>query len=206
MKRWFYILFTVLSFHVFAEPLTEGKDYVVVPSAAISSHSGKATVTEFFSYGCPACFNLENPLQAWVKQHEKTVDFTQIPVIYHPEWMMYAKAYYTAKALGILNNASPLLFKAIHEERKPLTEPTQMAAFFTQTLNVDPNVAESAFTHLTQVDVQINDGMALASKLSITTIPSFIVNGRYKTDLMLAKTPERLLIILNELSHKTEPT
>ena len=199
MKQWVYIVCVVWSLSVNAAALIEGKDYVVVaPASAVKQ--GKPSVTEFFNYGCPACAHLEGSLEPWVKAHQTTLDFKRVPVIFHPEWVMYAKAYYIADALGIAHKATPLLFKAIQKDNQPLIEPKEMAAFFAKNLGVEPDVADSAFTHLSRADVQMNDGMAQAAKWSVTAIPAFVVNGRYKTDLSLAKTPEHLFEILDGLS------
>lgn len=202
MKHWFFVITLLWSFQAISETFVAGKDYIELPATAVLSHQGDPTVTEFFSFGCPACYHLEKPLMDWVKSHQNSLHFTQIPVIFHAEWVTYAKAYYTAESLGILPTAAPKLFKAIHEDKNPLTEPSQMAAFFAQDLGVDPNVADTAFLHLTKVDMQVNDGMALAVKCGVTAIPAFVVNGRYKTDLSMAQSPQRLLMILAELSIK----
>jgi protein dithiol oxidoreductase (disulfide-forming) len=201
LKRFLTIILCGLACITHAETFTEGKDYVTLSSTNLIAKD-TPSVIEFFSYGCPACFHIENTISSWVKQNKDRIHFSRIPVVFHTEWEVYAKAYYTAEALELLPHASEMLFKAIQVDNKTLKTNEEMIKFFTEQLNVKTDIAKSAFEHSPTIELQIQKGMAKAARLGINQIPSFIVNAHYKTDMSMAKDPERLIAILNELIKK----
>lgn len=181
-----------------AETFVAGKDYVLLTQAP-SVVQEKVTVDEYFNYGCPACFNLQSKLEKWVSAHQAAIVFKQIPVVFHQGWEVYAKAYYAMNALNLPSTASDTLFEAIHQQKRQLINPKDMAAFFVEKFQVDQRLAESIFLNSTQMDLEVKNGMLFASENGIQYIPAFVVKGRYRTDLQLAKTPDRLIDILNFL-------
>jgi len=182
---------------VFADTFVAGKDYEVISSTDAAS-TGKMPVTEFFSFGCPWCFKLEPTLDAWVKKHQDKVTFSRMPVVFHPEWTYYAKAFYAAQLLGIGDKMNPLLFKAIQTDKKPLNSDQSMIDFFVAQ-GVDKATAESAFTHSTTIDMKIAEGSALMAAYHINAVPAIVINKRYKTDLQMAQGEERFFKILDYL-------
>lgn len=196
----FMLVFSCLTF-AYAETFTEGQDYRVVNSAP-ATKPVKPAIVEYFSYGCPACFGLEKTLQPWLHQHADTMTFSRVPVVFHEIWELYAKAYYLAKSLDILPEASKQLFQAIQVEHQPLDTTSRMTDFFVTRLHVDPHLVESAFDHAITLDLQIKEGVDESVRLEIVQVPGFVVNGRYKTDMGMAKNPARLLAILDALMKK----
>lgn len=195
------ILFIGLFHQAWAEEFIPGEDYIILKEqSAVSSE--KKQVVEFFSFGCPACFNLETKLDPWIKNHAKDVVFSRYPVIFHPDWEVYAKAYYIAQSLNILPTAFLSIFKAVQEQRQSLHTNDSMINFFIQTLHADKDLVSSAFLHATGIDMQIQKGVDESVAFGVTRIPSFVINNKYKTDLAMAKNPERLLAIMNELVKK----
>ncbi|KTD32599.1 thiol:disulfide interchange protein DsbA/DsbL [Legionella israelensis] len=193
----FFLIFPSLTF---AETFIAGKDYQV-----ISSHGGKRAqpeVVEFFSYGCPWCYRIEKPLNEWLKSEGKKVAFKRVPVVFNKEWENYAKAYYTAQALSMTDKLTPLLFKAIQEERH-LSTRQKMIDFFVKH-GVNPQVAQSAFEHSPSIDLHVKNATQLMAQYQINAVPAFVIDKRYKTDLQMAKSPERLFLILNYLLHKSD--
>ena len=183
-----------------AADFVEGKDYQVITQASEAVIKGP-TVTEFFSYGCPWCYKLETPLNEWTGKMGKTVHLERVPVVFKPNWDLYAKAYYTAKTLALVEKFNPLLFKAIQVERTPLESKQTMINFFV-TQGVDREIAKSAFENSPTIDMKVQTGMALMATYQISAVPAFVINNKYKTDLQLAGSPERLLEILTYLARK----
>lgn len=200
-KFFTFIAFYCASCLIQAANLVAGQDYIDL-SPSMSSKPNKPTVIEYFSYGCPACFNLEKTLTPWVQAHKTVIDFSRTPVIFHSEWEVYAKAYYTAQELALLPQANEKIFHAIQVARQPLQTNDEMIAFFIKEFKTNPGMTKSAFEHSTVIDLKVKEGMTQAAQLEINQIPAFIVNGRYKTDLGMAKDPKRLIAILDELIKK----
>lgn len=186
---------------LFADAFVAGQDYQI-----ISSRGGKITqpkLTEFFSYGCPWCYRIEKPLEQWLKTEGKKIAFKRVPVVFNKDWEIYAKAYYTAEALSMSDKLNPLLFKSIQEERKPLNTPQKMIDFFVKQ-GVNQHVAQSAFEHSPSIDLHVKNATRLMAEYQVNAVPAFVINERYKTDLQMAKSPERLLRILTYLVQKND--
>lgn len=195
-------LFIFLPVIALAEPYIEGKDYQLLSSPEITENKNKTPIiTEFFSYGCPWCFKIDTPLKEWVNKMGGTIQFERVPVVFKPDWELYAKAYYTAKILAFSDKLNPLLFKAIQEDKKPLNSKQLMVDFFV-TQGVDKEIAKSAFENSPAIDMRVSEGMALMMRYQINAIPAFVVNNKYKTDLQKAGSPERLFQILDYLVKK----
>lgn len=199
-------LFLIFSSIHAAPAFTAGKDYqdIIKNPAIPASPEGKVRVTEFFSYGCPWCFRLEPSVESWEKSKPKDVVFERIPVVFEPGWNYYAKAYYTAQALGISQKMSPLLFNAIQKQRKNLKSDKAMIAFFTAQ-GVKPDVAKSAFESSPSLDAKVKQGVQLMQAYQVYLVPSIVVDGVYKTDLKMAQGDgKRMMDIVEFLVNKVK--
>lgn len=188
---------------LFAAAFSEGKDYQLVSGVQLSTtkNNKMPVVTEFFSYGCPWCYRIEAPFKEWT-QANSGVAVNRVPVVFKPEWELYAKAYYTAKTLAMVDKLNPLLFKTIQDEKKLLDSKQAMIDFFVAQ-GVDREIAQSAFERSPTIDMQVKNGMALMAQYHINAVPAFVINNKYKTDLQMAGSPERLFEIMNFLSRKS---
>lgn len=199
LKKLFWIVVLYPSL-VLAAPFVEGKDYLVV-APATNPNNKAAVVTEFFSYGCPWCYKMEKPFNTWSNGLGKAASVERVPVVFKPNWELYAKAYYTAKTLSLSDKLSPILFKAILEGKQNLNSKQAMIDFFVAH-GVDKEIAKSAFESSPTIDMRVNNGMALMAHYQINAIPAFVINNKYKTDLQMAGNPDRLFEIMNFLISK----
>ncbi len=185
------------------ESFKEGKDYQVIPRNANIPHfsNNEVTVTEFFSYGCPWCYELEPQLEKWLLKKQPQVTFNRIPVVFEKNWDLYAKAYYIAQALGIEKQITPKIFYAIQERNKTLGTETAMEDFFINE-GVKRKIAEDAFASSPTLDTEIKQGLQLMQAYQIYVIPSIVVDGHYRTDLQMATSEKRMIAITQFLVEK----
>lgn len=189
MKRVFIVLLSLLPLTLYADTFVEGKDYQRIVKTHLVPKADGQTVTEFFSYGCPWCYKLEAPLEAWRKTLPNTVTFSRVPVVFEPGWDMYAKAYYTAKTLNLSNKVTPALFEAIQEKHQSLKTAPKMIAFFVAQ-GVKAPVAKSAFTSSPAIEAQVKQGMQLMQAFAVNAVPTLIINNTYRVDLPMAQGDE----------------
>ena len=202
LKKLLCILLLVPSLAMAAD-FIEGKDYQLIANPqTIDSKTKSPTVIEFFSYGCPWCYKLESPLNDWSTKLGSNLQLERVPVVFKPEWELYAKAYYAAKMLALSDKINPLLFKAIQVDKKPLNNKQSMVDFFVAQ-GVDKEIAKSAFEHSPSIDMRVNNGMTLMANYQINAVPAFVVNNKYRTDLQMAGNPDRLFQILDYLMKKS---
>lgn len=195
--------FLIISTTLQADDFIAGKDYVEINTATHSNSSKNSIeLLEFFSYGCPWCYKLEAPMNKWLKGHPE-VTLTRSPVVFHKEWEWYAKAFYTAKLLKLESSLSPKLFTAIQDEKQRLGSKDAMIAFFVAQ-GVDKATAQSAFSNSPTIDLEVKNGMKLMGQYRIQGVPAVVVQGKYKTDLQMAQSPERFFALLDFLVAKAK--
>jgi thiol:disulfide interchange protein DsbA len=175
MLKQFAALLLLLPTVALAETFVAGTDYQVLPVISPGVKNQPATVIEFFSYGCPWCFKLEVPIAGWVKTQGKKIHFERVPVVFHKEWELYAKAFYIAQTISQSEKLNPLLFKAIQVDKKPLDSNDSMEAFFVNQ-GIDKSLVQSAFEHSTTVDMLVKSGMETMAKYQVNAVPAFVIN------------------------------
>ena len=211
---WLLILLPVTVFAFAGKPVTKpavqptenfvaGKDYQII-NATFSApvYGAPVTVTEFFSYGCPACNQLEPTLEKWLAQKPNYVNFERVPVVFEPGWDTLAKAYYTARTLGVSETLSPAIFAAIHNQSINLSDPATLEEFFIKH-GVSKADFESAFNFSPGIDAQLVRGDTLMRSYKVLAVPTIVINSKYKLDpSMVGGNSERLIQVTNYLVAK----
>lgn len=205
----FVVEFRGVNPNISKRPLTaefqEGVNYQLIekPVAENKLAPGRVQVLEFFSYGCPACNRLDPEVRGWLLQKPEYVDFQRIPVVFEPGWELLAKTYYTAKALGVLSKVHPALFDAIHKQQTVLDSTPKIEAIFVKQ-GVAKDKFESAFYFSPGIDMQVLRGDNLMRAYGIMQIPTFVVNGKYKTSIVLVDGDTQKLFRLLDYLIKLE--
>lgn len=158
--------------------LVKGEDYTELDEAVETSVDDRQIeVTEAFWYGCPHCYNLEDPLNEWVAEQPDDVVFTRTPATMGGDWNKHAAAFYAAQELGILDDLHDDFFTAIHENDRSLTEADDIADFFSD-YGVSEEEARNALSSF-EVKSQVNRAHARMRAYRLTGVPALVVDGRY---------------------------
>ena len=160
-----------------------GKDYTEIANGRpLDPADGKVVVEEFFNYVCPACNSFEPTFASWVAKQPAYVKVVHIPATFRADFMQYARAYYAAEALGLVDKTHSAVYEAIHikhtipaEGDKPDEE--KIAAFYAG-FGVSKDDFLSAMRSF-GVNVKINRATEQMTKNKIPSTPSVVVNGRY---------------------------
>ena len=175
-------LFAVLSIFAVAchaaDPV-EGKNYSLAPVPSKPDDAKRITVEEFFWYGCPHCYHLEPEVEAWLKTKPADVDFVRVPnTLGRPIGELHERAFYIAKALGILDKTHRALFDAIHGQGFPMSSLESIRDLYVEKAGIKPadfdNIANS---FVVTSGMQQADDKAVA--YGITGTPTFVVGGKY---------------------------
>ncbi|WP_372016713.1 thiol:disulfide interchange protein DsbA/DsbL [Pseudoxanthomonas sp. 10H] len=159
-----------------------GVDYVEIANGQpFQPASGRIEVAEVFGYTCPHCAHFEPEFQAWKQRQPGDVAVVQVPAAFGGYWVPYARAFYTAEALGVLPQSHDAMFNAIHVQRSlPVNNNVtaeQIAPFYAQ-YGVDAKRFTDTFNSF-GVDAKINRAKQFAMKAKIEGTPSLVVNGKY---------------------------
>lgn len=157
----------------------EGQHYFAI-TTPVPPTSGKVEVSEMFSYACPHCAHFQPYAEQIKAKLPAQATFVYVPVVFNPSWEPFARAYYAAQSLGVLDKSHQALFDALHRDHKPLRTIEDLAGFF-GTLGVDPkNFTSTAQSFV--VEGQLTKANGLARSYEIQSTPTLIVNGKYRLD------------------------
>jgi len=158
--------------------LEEGKNFVTLAPAHQPGQHNKIEVVEFFSYGCPHCARFYPMISDWLAKLPHDVVFRRVPVGFGRDpWINLQRTYYALESTGDLARLDGPLFRAIHEERKPLFDESSIADWVGRNGgNADKFAA--AYTSL-GVNTQTFQADKMAEDFRIAGIPSLAVDGRY---------------------------
>ncbi len=193
-----------------AGEVAAGRDYVVLEAAADQGRAappggGRIEVVEFFSYACPHCAHLEPQLEKWQHALPANVVLRRVPVTFgRDEWDVLARLYYTLEGSGQLDALHARVFTALHGDHADLFSPDAVANWMAQQGKDRRAFLDSYNSFSTQMHLQ--SGNALAQQVGIESVPSFVVAGRYRTDLDMARDYGRLLTIVDALVARTAGT
>ena len=176
----------------------EGKDYVVIQGGQPFMPDGKIEVVEVFGYTCPHCATFQPMVNAFKAGLPQDVRFTYVAAPFGGYWVPYAKAFYAAEGMGLLDKTHDAMFRAIHLERtlpvQPLPTNEQIAAFYAKH-GADPKQFAS-----TMGSFAINGKLARATQFiqrsGVESTPTLVVNGKYR---ITGQSPEDNLRIANQL-------
>ncbi len=201
----------------------EGKQYRLVAPQAMQDPTVKALLAEvpknqvgvwqFFNYGCPVCSREEPLVSKWYeeKKSQNLVDFVDIPVAWtHPGWDQYARAFYIAQALSemkhkkyenVLKEGHHKIFFAVHSEGEDLSTQEKLRTFFQTQLSVQPKDFDAVYNSF-DVRRRMKQSELMAKAYDIRAIPSFVVAGKYYTDVQMSGGLEQLVDVVNFLVNK----
>ena len=160
-------------------PYTEGTDYVTLPAPHQRySNTGKVEVVEVFSYGCIHCAEFAPEAEKLRKELPAGVDFKLMPAVFSAEWVPFARAYYAAKQLGVVDRTHLLLFVAKFGEHYPINTMDELADFYAR-----EGVNRADFMRIATADATTNkmkSDFKLASTWQVDGTPTLVVDGKYR--------------------------
>lgn len=186
----------------------DGVNYTrLVPAQPTNVPAGQVEVLEFFWYACPHCYALEPTVAAWLKAKPSYITFTRVPVLWNEGHRSLARLFYTLDSMGKLNDLHSEIFKEIQVNGDPLIgpDPNNAAAAervqlsFIKRMGLSDADFEKEY-HGFNVETAMQRADQLVLRYRITAVPTFVVNGKYITDVNMAGSPERLMSLLSDLA------
>jgi thiol:disulfide interchange protein DsbA len=157
---------------------TAGADYVVIDPPQKTSTGDKVEVTEVFSYACPHCAHFQPYADELKSKLPANAEFVLVPAVFNPSWEPFARAFYTAQALGLVDKTHQALFDAIHRDHLPLGSLDALANFYAGYGATSGNFLSTANSFV--VDAKMAHGADLIKGYGIEATPTLVVNGKYR--------------------------
>ena len=197
MKKFLAVLLFTLSSvtmsAAFADAPKLGTEFDAVAQPIPTENAAKIEVMEIFWYGCPHCYHMEEPLNAWVKKLPKDVYFKRVPGLPNASWAPMAKAYYAMDALGVGEKLHTPLFEAVHKSKtlNP-TDETAAIAWVTQQSGLDKLKVEQAFKSFS-TNTNLNRAAQIFRASGATGVPTLVIDSKYITSATQAGGNEQAL-------------
>lgn len=170
----------------------EGKDFQRLANPApTEAPTGQVEVVEFFAYSCVHCFNFEPVFNEWIKKKPAHVTVRRMPVAFNQNFVPMQRLYFSLESMGLVDKLHEKVFRAIHEERLPLTTPPAIMAWVEkQGVNMDAfNAAfNGAAVKLSGKATGLQDAYQVDATPSIGVAGRFYVSGQGPRTLLVADT------------------
>ncbi len=154
-----------------------GEHYTVLDESVTADTGNKIEVIEFFLYGCSHCNAFDPAVSAWVAKAPEDVEFRRVPVTFTAIGPLFARMFYTARDLGVLEQLHSTMFAAIHAEHRDLTAPEKIRAFFVEN-GVDGKKFDASFNS-DKVKAQVKQATERMRAYRIDGVPAMAVNGQF---------------------------
>lgn len=187
-----------------APPLVAGVDYADIPNGQpFETTDGRIEVVEVFGYVCPFCAAVQPTVSAMKSKFPADVRMVYLPAAFGGPWDNYAKAFYTAETMNLVDKTHDAMFRAIHIDKtlkgeRGMDTPEQIAAFYAN-YGADPKQFTSSMQSFA-VATRINRGkqyiLNAFSNGDQPSTPAFIVNGKYRVK---GKSVDDVFRVLNQL-------
>ena len=178
----------------------EGRNYQkIVPAQPTQVAPGKVEVTEVFWYGCPHCFALDPAIESWRNKGKPSyVEFVRIPAMWNEMTRLHARLFYATELLGKLDELHSAIFRQINVDGNRLDTVDKIAAFFKEH-GVSAEEFNKAFSSFA-VESKLQRADFLNRRYRIQSVPTFVVNGKYTTDVGSAGGEPQLFDLIEELA------
>ena len=187
-----------------APPPVEGTDYVTIANGQpFDTAPGRIEVVEFFGYVCPFCAAVQPQVAAMKAKLPPDVHFVYVPAAFGAMWDNYAKAFYAAEAMGLLDKTHDAMFRAIHIDQtlkgeRGMDTPEDIAGFYAnyganpgQFLNSMQSFAVA--TKMNRARQYMTEAFANGDQMGT---PAFVVAGKYRVK---GKSVDDMFRIINQL-------
>lgn len=159
-----------------------GADYYLIDPRVPTSTGDKVEVVEVFSYACPHCAHFQPTMEQLKAKLPANAQLVLVPAVFNPQWEPFARAFYTARSLGVLDKTHNALFEALHTQHQPLFSIEALANNFYASYGVDPKSFLSTASSFV-IDSQMANGNNLVKSYGVNSTPTLIVNGKYRVEM-----------------------
>lgn len=167
------------------------------PTQPTSLGPDQIEVCEIFWYGCPHCYTFDPYLESWKEDLAGDVSFVRVPAVWNALLQLHARAYYTAEALGIVDEIHTPIFREIHVNGNALNSEQALQDFFGE-YGVSPEDFAGAFNSFA-VHTKLQRADELSRRYRVSSVPTVIVNGKYSASASSAGDYPTLMELIDEL-------
>ena len=200
MKNLLILFFVAItSFSVVGFSADGSQKYVQISNQK-QTESDKIIIYEFFWYGCPHCYNIEPTIDQIEADLKKDTILIKVPVALRNTWEIHAKAYYALQQMKLDDDLHEKIFAEIHVNANRLDTEEKLVNF----LNYEGHDAQkfSKILNSFGTEIRVKKASRLANQYQITSVPTLIINGKYRTSGSYVSSYEELYDVVQLLVDK----
>ena len=174
-------LFCAVLVHAAGESATTweaGTAWQPIDPPVPTSTGDRIEVLEVFSYACPHCAHFQPYADKLKAALPKNAEFVLMPADFQPRWVAFARGFYVAKDLGLVDKTHQALFDAIYRDRRPLNSLDDIAGFYAG-FGADKESFVSTMQSFV-IDGRIAKIREMEAKYGVDQTPTLVVNGKYR--------------------------
>lgn len=175
-----------------------GKHYIVLDKPVNTVDANRVEVNEVFWYGCSHCFVFEPLVKTWSDTIADDTVLVKTPANWHVNMELHARAFYTAKALKVLDKVHEPIFIAMNVKKQKLDKEKAIEALFLEHTDIDAEKFQKTFNSF-GVNSAVRQADARQRAYQITGTPEMIVNGKYRVTAELAGGHAGMLAVVDYL-------
>ncbi len=183
----------------------EGTHYTrMVPAQPTVGGADKVEVAEIFQYSCPHCFDLDPHISRWAENKDPGVRFVRIPTLFNRLDAVHAQMYYTHEVLarnGILADPQAFhmaVFTEFHRRGNRLTSEGAIQKLF-ERFGVSADDFAKTWNSF-EVNQRMRVAQDLVRRYGVRSVPTIVVNGKYRTSASQIGSYEGLFEAIDELT------
>ena len=183
----------------------EGPHYTrMVPTQPTVGGADKVEVAEIFNYSCPHCFNEEAHFTKWASEADPGIRVVRIPAPFNRLAMLHAQIYYTHEVLaraGTLTEPEQFhraVFTEFHQRGNRLTSEGAIQKLF-ERFGVSAADFDKAWNSF-EVNQKLRVAADLTRRYGVNSVPTVVVNGKYRTSASQLGSYEALFEVIDELT------
>ena len=175
-----------------------GIDYTVLPEPQPTFGTGGIEVAEVFAYTCIHCANLQPAINAWKPTLAQDVRFRYVPGAFGGPSDNFARGFFAAETMGLLDKTHDGVFKAFFVDRKFQTGSLEEIADHYASQGADREAFLSTMNSFA-VTAKVNRARQFALRTNVQATPTMIINGKYSATTTNDRGPEGLLATIEYL-------
>ncbi len=168
-----------------------------VPATSGTEQHGKIALTLYFWYGCLHCSEFRHYLQPWLEDWSDKVTFSRVPIALRPDWIDHARAFYAAKALGVLPRFHPALYDALHVQQRELNSVAALSEFAGSS-GIDAAAFRAAML-APETTAALRRDNAAVQRLAIHTTPTLVIADQHPVFASAKDGYDGLLVAAEDL-------
>lgn len=174
-----------------------GRDFQELSPPQPVSTGNRIEVIEFFYYGCPVCYEAQPHIARWLLKAGLDIAIVRVPAVSTDNSESFARTFYALGAMGQVARLHWPIYDNHHFDGRKLNEEENIVAWA-----AGNGVDAKKFRELRnseEVTKKIESAKKLLDTGDVRGVPTFIIDGKYKTSARMAGGVREMIKVLDQL-------